>query len=269
MKTAHRPNPKPTSEPAGSWFGLKFGERGTHTSRTMMFSELSDLLKFTPASAGAAEYRAAIIDDNLLGKRTLATRKLTAQRLSELYGLDPGVPIFRVLRRLWDADHAGRPMLAFLVAFARDPLLRTTTDAIMPIQSGRPVTTADIDAALEDRLGTRLNPSVRHKVARNIGSSWTQSGHLQGRTAKRRAKPTNSPSTACLALLLGYATGLRGRALFTSDWARVLDASYSELSQLVHAANRVSLLNFRQVGDVIEVQFPGLLRPYEEALCHG
>ena len=248
---------------------MRFGERGTHTSRTMMFSELSDLLKFTPPSASAADYRAAIIEDNLLGKRTLATRKLTAQRLSELYGLDPSVPIFRVLRRLWDADHAGRPMLAFLVAFARDPLLRTTTDAIMPVQLGRPVTAADIDAALGGRLGTRLNPSVRHKVARNIGSSWTQSGHLHGRTAKRRAKPATSPSTASLALLLGYATGLRGRALFTSDWARLLDTSYSELVQLVQAANRAGLLNFRQVGDVVEIQFPTLLRPYEEALCHG
>jgi hypothetical protein len=234
-----------------------------------MLNELSELLKFTPASADSAEYRRVIIDDNLLGKRTLATRKLTAQRLSELYGLDPSVPIFRVLRQLWEADHAGRPMLAFLTAFARDPLLRTTADTILSVQLGRPVTTNDIDASLEDRLGTRLNPSVRHKVARNIGSSWTQSGHLQGRTAKRRAKPTTSPSTACLALLLGYATGLRGRALFTSDWARVLDASYSELSQLVHAANRAGHLNFRQVGDVIEVQFPKLLRPYEETLCHG
>jgi hypothetical protein len=91
-----KPTRKPATEPAGTWFGLRFGERGTHTSRTMMFSELSELLKFTPASAGAAEYRRAMIEDNLLGKRTLATRKLTAQRLSELYGLDPGLPIFRV-----------------------------------------------------------------------------------------------------------------------------------------------------------------------------
>lgn len=234
-----------------------------------MLRELSELFKFTPSSAGIPQYRAAIIDDNLLGKPTLATRKLTAQRLSELYSLDPGIPIFRVLRRLWDSDHVGRPMLGFLVAFARDPLLRMTTDAVLTVPFGRPVTTSEIDAVLGERLGTRLNQSVRHKVARNAGSSWTQSGHLQGRTAKRRAKAVPSPSSACLALLLGYTTGLRGQALFTSDWARVLDASYSELNQLVHAANRIGLLNFRQVGDVIEVQFPTLLRPYEETLCRG
>jgi len=235
----------------------------------MMLRELSELLKLTPASASALEYRAAIVDNNLLGKRTLATRKLTAQRLSELYGLDPAIPTFRVLRRLWDADHTGRPMVAFLAAFARDPLLRTTTEAVLPIQAGGRITSAAIDAALNGRLGKRLNPAVRQKVARNAASSWTQSGHLEGRTVKRRVRPTVSPSAACMALVLGYVIGLRGRALFTSEWTRTLDVSYSELNQLVQSANRAGLLNYRQVGDVIELQFPTLIRPYEETLCHG
>ncbi len=268
MGTVKPPTQSKAAEPAGSWFGLRFGEKGTHTSRTMMFAELSDLLKFTPAAGTMAEYRAAIVDDNLLGKRTLATRKLTFQRLSELYGLNPAVPIFRVMRQLWDADRAGRPMLAFLVALARDPLLRMTTDAVLMAPVGRPVPTRELDDALEQRLGKRLSPAVRHKVARNAASSWTQSGHLQGRTSKRRVKPAASPSVACMALVLGYATGLRGRALFTSDWARALDVSHAELVQLVRAGNRQSLMNYREVGDIIEVQFPTLLRPYEETLCH-
>jgi len=269
MGTVKRPTQSKVAEPAGSWFGLRFGEKGTHTSRTMMFAELADLLKFTPTASTMAEYRAAIVDDNLLGKRTLATRKLTFQRLSELYGLNPAVPVFRVMRQLWDADRAGRPMLAFLVAIARDPLLRMTTDTVLMAPVGRPVPTRELDDALEQRLGKRLSPAVRHKVARNAASSWTQSGHLQGRTAKRRVNPAASPAAACMALVLGYATGLRGRALFTSDWARVVDASYSELHRLVQAANRAGLLNYRQVGDVIELQLPTLIRPYEEKLCHG
>lgn len=235
----------------------------------MMLRELSELIKFTPSTGGMSDYRKAIIDDNLLGKRTLATRKLTAQRLSELYGLDPAVPIFRVLRRLWEADHAGRPLLAFLVAFARDPLLRTTTEAVLGSPLGRQVSTSAIDAELEERLGSRLNPSVRHKVARNAASSWTQSSHLQGRSTKRRTKAAATPSSVCMALILGYVTGLRGQTLLTSEWVRILDTNHLELMQLIQAANRMGLLNFRQVSDVIEVQFPTLLHSYEEALCHG
>lgn len=234
-----------------------------------MFQELAELFRFTPPDADAQKLRQVVVEENLLGKRTLATRKLTVQRLSELYALDPVIPIYRCLRKLWDADHSARPLLAFLVAYARDPLLRLTTDAVLPAPLGQPVATGDLDAVLQARLIARLNPAVQHKVARNAASSWTQSGHLVGRISKRRAKPTVSPAAATMAVLLGYVTGVRGPALFNSEWTRVLDVSYSELMVLVQAANRNGLLNFRQVGDVIEVQFPSLLRPYEEALCHG
>jgi hypothetical protein len=260
--------PSPTL-PAGAWFGIKYGDRGTHTSRTMMFEELAELMKYVAPAATFVAYRAAVIDDNILGKKTLATRKLSVQRLSELYGLDPGIPIFRVLRTLWDADRGGRRLLALLVAYARDPLLRLTVDAVLTADSGQPVPTALLDGALESRLGLRLNPSVRNKVARNAASSWTQGGHLLGRGSKRRSKAVATPGTACLALLLGYVSGLRGRSLLGSEWVRLLDTTFSELNALVTTAHRMNLLNFRQVGDVIEVRFPTLLLPYEEALCHG
>ena len=53
----------------------------------------------------------------------MATRKLSSQRLSELYALDPQVPPFRVMRRCWYADRDGQAILAMLLALARDPLL--------------------------------------------------------------------------------------------------------------------------------------------------
>ena len=56
MGTVKRPTQSKAAEPAGSWFGLRFGEKGTHTSRTMMFAELTDLLKFTPAAGTMAEH---------------------------------------------------------------------------------------------------------------------------------------------------------------------------------------------------------------------
>ena len=235
----------------------------------MMLAELLELLKFTDPSSGAPDYRAAITEDNLLGKRTVATRKLTFQRMAELYGLDPAIPIFRVMRKLWDSDRVGRPMLAFLVAYSRDPLLRMTADLVLATPLGRSLTTADLDHALEGRLGQRLNASVRNKVARNIGSSWTQSGHLTGRGSKRRDKPVLSPAVVCLALLIGYCTGLRGRAMLGSEWVRLLSLSHADLMEHVRAAHRLGLLDFHQVGDTLEIQFPALLRPFEQALCHG
>jgi len=47
-----------------------------------------------------------------------------------------------------------------------------------------------------------------------------------------------------------------------------LDLTYSELMALVEAAKRQGLIEFKQLGDVVEVGFPQLLLPSEEALCH-
>jgi hypothetical protein len=78
--------------------GFRMGNRGTLTSRTIMLAELTTLLASVPASASKAERRSAIVSENVLGKKTTSTRKSTAQRLSELYALDPSVPIFRLLQ---------------------------------------------------------------------------------------------------------------------------------------------------------------------------
>lgn len=80
-------------------FGFRFGDKGTHTSRTIMLDELSMLLETLPLEAIWVDYLTAIIEHNTLAKQTAATRNLTAQRLSELYVLDPNVALFRVLRR--------------------------------------------------------------------------------------------------------------------------------------------------------------------------
>jgi hypothetical protein len=99
--------------------GFRWGSKGTHTSRTIMVRELSLLLAACPKDAAREEYVAAIKGGNCLRKSTVATRRLSAQRLGELYGLDPGVPLFRVMRTLWYADQNGHPLLAVLLALAR------------------------------------------------------------------------------------------------------------------------------------------------------
>ena len=79
--------------------GLRFGGRGTHTSRTMMLVELRELFRSLPPETDRNGYLAAIVEDNVLGKATEATRRLTSQRLGELYGLDRGLPLFRARTR--------------------------------------------------------------------------------------------------------------------------------------------------------------------------
>lgn len=68
-----------------------------------------------------SDYGKAVLDDNCLGKQTFSNRKLSLQRLSELYALDPAVPLFRIMRNLWEINPESCPQLAILLSLARDP----------------------------------------------------------------------------------------------------------------------------------------------------
>ena len=70
------------SAQALAW-GFRSGERGTHTSRTIMLEELSHVLEATPGNASREDYADAVMEHNCLRKRTAATRKLSLQSLSE------------------------------------------------------------------------------------------------------------------------------------------------------------------------------------------
>jgi len=243
--------------------GFRLGEKGTHTSRTIMFAELQGLLAACPRDAQRIEYREAIVEHNCLGKRTVATRRLTDQRLGELYALAPSVLLFRILRQLWDTNEQGRPLLAMLISLARDPLLRVTAAPVLRMQPGEELARQQMTDALRRAVGNRLSDSTLDKVVRNAASSWTQSGHLKGRGRKVRQRIVPTPAATAYALLLGHLAGTRGAAIFESLWARALDAPASELQHLAMDARRLGFLDMSQSGGVINVAFSRLLAPDE------
>ncbi len=114
----------------------------------MMMQELGTVLANVPQGSGAADYREAILQRNVLGKTTDSTRRESLRRLRELYALDEATPIFGLLRRLHAIDAASLPLLAVLVAWARDPLFRATTQPVMEASEGERVETASLAKAL-------------------------------------------------------------------------------------------------------------------------
>jgi len=239
--------------------GFRWGRKGTHTSRTIMLDEMRSVLTNCRPNATRNEYLSAIHEDNCLGKHTVATRRLSGQRLSELYALDPEVPLFRVMRRCWYADRNGQPLLAVLLALARDPLLRVTAPSVLRMRPGEELARQQMTDAISRVVGSRLSDSTLDKVVRNAASSWTQSGHLKGRGRKVRQRVVPTPATTAYALFLGYLAGTRGAALFESLWAQVLDAPVSELIHLAMDARRLGFLDVSQSGGVIDVSFSRLL----------
>jgi len=250
--------------------GFKSGTSGTHTSRTIMVDELSALLASAGDGATRDNYVQAIVDDNVLGKATASTRRLTAQRLTELYALDTSVPVFRALARLWIADREAQAVLALLSSLARDPLLRATAPAVLGLRDGQSFDRDAMAAALKAYVGSRLNESTLDKVVRNAASSWTQSGHLVGRTLKRRQYIKPTPTSVSMSIFLGYIQGLRGPLLLRTNWCEVLDSTPQILSTIAMRASLAGFMRFRQAGDVVEINFPDMLtRQESERASHG
>jgi len=260
------PNPRSYREHDG--IGFRRGAVGTHTSRTMMLAELTTLFDTVPATAASHEIGAAIKQANCLGKATTSTRRLTNQRLSELYSLDPAVSLYRVLRRLWAIDPAGRPLLAFLCAIARDPLLAASASAVIPLPIGNEFARSPMKDAIRAAVHDRLNESILDKVVRNAASSWTQGGHLVGRTIKKRASVVATPGVVAFALYLSQAAGFHGQQIFTSGWAKLLDADASALKLLALDAKRAGLIDLRIAGDVFDISF-NRLDPATAASANG
>ena len=210
-------------------WGFRFGDRGTHTSRTIMLDELSHLLDAVPGTAVRDDYAHAVTAHNCLGKRTAATRKLSLQRLSELYALDPRVILFRVLRDLWAGNETSRPLLAMLLALARDPLLRASATAVVRTPYGNEFARQSMKDALADAVGDRLNEATLDKVVRNASSSWTQAGHFRGRGRKIRSelrrRPPQPPSPCCSGSRLGGADACCSRRLGPPCSIRALTTS--------------------------------------------
>lgn len=239
------------------------GKLSTHASRTMMLGELALLLEAVPAGSSPDDYRWAVLEDNVLLKGSAPTRKKSLRHLRELYVLDERAILFSALRTLWTHDPPSLPLLALLSAVTRDALLRSTAKLIMDTLVGTPVDAGMLSEAVAQAFPDRLTEGISAKVGRNTASSWTQSGHLKGRTKKVRVRARASLGAVVYALLLGHLSGARGLPLYETLWAQLLDAPANELDALAFSASQRGLLEYRRMGDVAEFGFSRLLNATE------
>jgi hypothetical protein len=230
-----------------------------------MLAELVRLLAAAPPDATVPEFRRCVVEGNVLAKRTAITREHTLRKLKALYGLDPAIPVYRVMRRFWDDDPEGRALLALLCAIARDPLLRDSVRLVMETPVGSVISTGQF----EESVRPSYSETTRAATASHLVSTWHAAGFLSaGPTrARTRAKPT--PGAATYALALGFMEGSRGTLLLTTSWARLLDCGEDVLLGLVRQAARRGWLEYRAAGDVKDIRVEDLFTDEERGWCDG
>lgn len=244
--------------------GFKFGLNGVHAARTMMLSDLQKLLQHASSGAVKADYKRLVIEENILAKPSSKSRELAFGHLVDLYSLDRSNPLFRMLLQLWHLSEQAQPMLAFLFALARDPLLRATRSPVLSKEVGEVLSREEMERHLEASFPDRFSPASIVSFSQNVNGTWTAAGYLTGRNRKIRSQPVLTPEVLTFALFLGYLEGRSGARLFSSEWVSVLPGSPGEREALVKSAADRGLLVFMNAGGVKEVRFPGALTQEEE-----
>jgi hypothetical protein len=230
---------------------IRFTGGGVHQTKTMMLAELSAfLLAAQDSSASVADL---VIERNVLGKSTNSARKIALSRLTGLYGIAKPPPIAAAQFALWRNDPDGRPLLALLMALARDPLLRDSAAAVLPAAQGTPIRWTNIAASLETRHPDRFSFKMMRTLAQNCASTWTQSGHLRGRVKKVRAQAQPTAAVAALSAFLATVCGFGGPALLESPWFDILDLPPGERLSLLRRAEAQGYARIRTAGDMLEI----------------
>jgi hypothetical protein len=233
---------------------------GPHTSRTIMVKELTELLTSSSPNASRADYAKAILQDNVLGKRSDSTRRRSLKYLRQLYVLDSRSMLFRALRDLSSADPISLPFLALICALARDPVFRATAPMVRSAPLGSRVDAEMLAQAVLAVYPHSYSDDVLAKIGRNAASSWTQSGHLSGRLEKTRVRARSTAAAVAYAFMVGHLADARGQGLLATVWGRALDAPAHEIYEQAQTASKLGWIEFRHAGDVVEVGFRWLLR---------
>jgi hypothetical protein len=139
------------------------------------------------------------------------------------------------------------------MAIARDPLLRASARPVLGLAPGSQLMRDSLRNAIASIVGDRLNDAVLDKVVRNTASSWTQTGHLAGRTIKRRARVRPNLPAFAFALWLSDRSGFGGTELFDNGWMAALDLEPGAARALAERAHAAGLINFHSIGEAVEV----------------
>lgn len=234
-----------------STFGFRVLGGGAHQSKTMMLPEVESLL--ATGFSRPDDLKTAAIDDNVLGKSTASTRRLTFRHLCSLYGFIDQPPLTKALLKIWKLDPDNHQLLSLLVALSRDPLLRDTAESVLSADVGQILQRPDFENPLSTAHPNRFSEKMVRSMAQNCASTWTHSGHLKGRAKKSRQCIYATPPTVAFAALCATVAGFGGPAILSSAWMRVLDLSPEQAVDQLRRAEAQGLARVRSAGDVIEI----------------
>jgi len=227
-----------------------------HTSRTIMSSELSQVMNHSIEGGDFNE----ILNSNVSNKLSNRNLLKTNQYLKQLYGFDKKDLLFRCFKHYWTlVDNEKKSILALLFALSNDFLLRESIDIVVNSKVGERVAIEKFDDNIEKYHQGKYSINTRRSAAQNVASSWKQAGYIQGKIKNIRVQPIHDYYTVAFALLLSYLHGDRGEYILLSKWIKALAISTEELRDLIKEAAKRDLLQYQYGGNVTVISFENQL----------
>jgi len=227
-----------------------------HTSRTLMFVELSQVMNHSIEGGDFNE----ILNSNVTSKLSNTNLIKTNQYLRQLYGFDMEDLLFRCFKHYWTlVDNEKKSILALLFALSNDFLLKESIDIVVNSKVGERVAIEKFDDNIEKYHQGKYSLNTRRSAAQNVASSWKQAGYIQGKIKNIRVQPIHDYNTVAFALLLSYLHGDRGEYILLSKWIKALAISTEELRDLIKEAAKRDLLQYQYGGNVTVISFENQL----------
>lgn len=229
-------------------------------------SEFEALFHVASPETAPTELRELIVDANVAGKGSAASRAKVWAQLRQRYVLDPRVPEYRAFAQAYGASGSpgDRGLVLYLMLARTDRTFRELVlrrVAAHLAHPATPISAADVQAELR-HLVSKRRPAWTEQtlvtVSQHALSALKDFGVLQGGTKKKTARIHVGPPATLFAARLGLLEGLPARRIPDSVWFQLLGLDAEGAWHALQSAAADGVLRCRRQADVVELELPAL-----------
>jgi len=233
------------------------------SARSAMYTELHQLLDASTGRLPSTQYRALVLDENVLGRSSSAARSKLWKELKGRYRLDGDDPLFAAFLSEWGRSESDseRGLTAYVLLALNDRFVADIgIEWLFPLLRRAPaeIRVADILAFISraepahPEVGS-WSEKTRLAVAQKYAASIRDFGLAKGTTRKSTIRPALYGSPVRLLVRALRLAGIGPLEIVRSRAFRLLALDESEVIDALGELNRLGALRFRMQGDVVEL----------------
>ena len=233
------------------------------SARSALFTELHILLDRQSVALSSGDYRALVIQENVLSRPTTSARTKLWKELKARYRLSAAEPLFAAFWDEWrrSASDPERALTTYVLLALNDRLVFDLgVEFLFPLLRwpDAELRVADVYAFIERAKATRAevrgwSAKTHLAVAQKYLASIRDFGLAKGTARKTTVRPALYGSPVRLLISALRLNGATPVEILSSSGFRLLALHSTGVIDALGELNRVNALRFRMQGDVVEL----------------